>query len=69
MVIKIVLLFLKKGIDKIGTGTAHSLILPCLFINKFIINDTIQIRNTSEGSINFISYNVKNAVNDIINKI
>jgi len=56
----------QKGIDEIGTGTAHSLILPCSFINKFTINDTIQIRNTSEGSINLISNYVKNAVNGII---
>jgi hypothetical protein len=56
----------QKGIDEIGTGTAHSLVLPCSFINKFTINDTIKIRNISEGSIDFISNYVKNATNGII---
>lgn len=55
-----------KGIDEIGTGTAHSLVLPCSFINKFTINDIIQIRNVSDGSINFISNYVKDATNGII---
>jgi hypothetical protein len=48
-------LIAQKGIDEIGTGTAHSLTIPCSFINKFSINDTIQIRNTSDGSIQFVS--------------
>ena len=56
----------QKGIDEIGTGTAHSLVLPCSFINKFTINDTLKIRNISEGSIDFISNYVKNATNGII---
>ena len=56
----------QKGIDEIGTGTAHSLVLPCSFINKFTINDIIQIRNTSDGTINFISNYVPNATNGII---
>ena len=56
----------QKGIDEIGTGTAHSLVLPCSFINKFTINDTIRIRNTSEGSINFVSNYVENATNGIM---
>ena len=55
-----------KGIDEIGTGTAHSLVLPCSFVNKFNINDTIKVRNTSDGSINFISNYVENATNGII---
>jgi len=55
-----------KGIDEFGTGTAHSLTLPCSFINKFTINDTLQIRNTSNGDITFISNYVKNATNGII---
>jgi len=59
-------LIAQKGIDEIGTGTAHSLTIPCSFMNKFVINDTIQIRNTSEGSINFISNYVENATNGII---
>lgn len=56
----------QKGIDEIGTGTAHSLTLPCSFINKFTINDTLQIRNTSNGEITFISNYVKTATNGII---
>jgi len=56
----------QKGIDEIGTGTAHSLTLPCSFINKFTINDTLKIRNTSHGTITFISNYVKDAVNGII---
>ena len=56
----------QKGIDEFGTGTAHSLTLPCSFINKFTINDTIKIRNTSDGDITFISNYVKEAVNGII---
>jgi len=56
----------QKGIDEIGTGTAHSLTLPCSFINKFTINDTLKIRNTSNGTITFISNYVKNALNGII---
>jgi hypothetical protein len=55
-----------KGIDEFGTGTAHSLTLPCSFINKFTINDTLQIRNTSNGDVTFISNYVKNATNGII---
>ena len=56
----------QKGIDEIGTGTAHSLTLPCSFINKFTINDIIQIRNISNGTINFISNYIPNATNGII---
>jgi hypothetical protein len=56
----------QKGIDEFGTGTAHSLTLPCSFINKFTLNDTLKIRNTSNGDINFISNYVKNATNGII---
>ena len=56
----------QKGIDDIGTGTAHSLVIPCSFTNNFNINDTIQIRNVSDGSINFISNYVDNAINGII---
>jgi hypothetical protein len=55
-----------KGIDEIGTGTAHSLVLPCSFINKFTINDTIKVRNTSDGSIDFVSNYVENATNGIM---
>ena len=64
-------LIAQKGIDEVGTGTAHSLVIPCSFINKFTINDTIRIRNTSDGSISFISNYVENATNGIIsiNKI
>ena len=59
-------LIAQKGIDEIGTGTAHSLVLPCSFVNKFTINDTIRVRNTSDGSIDFISNYVENATNGII---
>jgi len=64
-------LIAQKGIDEVGTGTAHSLVIPCSFINKFTINDTIRIRNISDGSISFISNYVENATNGIIsiNKI
>jgi len=55
----------QKGIDEIGTGTAHSLVLPGSFINKYTINDTIKIRNISDGPINFISNYVKDATNGI----
>lgn len=56
----------QKGIDEIGTGTAHSLTLPCSFINKFTINDTLKIRNVSDGTITFVSNYVKDATNGII---
>jgi hypothetical protein len=56
----------QKGIDEFGTGTAHSLAIPCSFINKFTINDTIRIRNVSDGSVNFISNYIKKANNGII---
>ena len=54
-----------KGIDEIGTGTFHSMVLPCSFINKFTINDTIQVRNVSDGSITLISNYIKKATNGI----
>ena len=60
------LLIAQKGIDEMGTGTAHSLVIPCSFINTFNINDTLRIRNTSEGSIDFISNYVEGASNGII---
>lgn len=56
----------EKGIDEIGTGTAHSLVIPCSFTNNFNINDTIQIRNVSEGSVRFISNYVEGAINGLI---
>ena len=59
-------LIAQKGIDEMGTGTAHSLTLPCSFINKFTINDTLKIRNKSDGTITFVSNYVKDAVNGII---
>ncbi len=60
------LLIAQKGIDEIGTGTAHSLVIPCSFINTFNINDTLKIRNTSDGHIDFISNYVEGASNGII---
>lgn len=56
----------QKGIDSIGTSTAHSLVVPCSFSNIFNINDTIQILNTSSGPITFVSNFVNNALNGII---
>jgi hypothetical protein len=56
----------QKGIDEFGTGTAHSLVIPCSFINKFTINDTISIRNVSDGTVNFISNYIEKATNGII---
>jgi hypothetical protein len=60
------LLIAQKGIDEIGTGTAHSLVIPCSFIKRFNINDTLKIRNVSDGSIDFISNYVEDASNGII---
>lgn len=56
----------QKGIDDIGTGTAHSLVIPCSFINNFNINDTFRIRNVSSGEIVLISNYVPDAINAII---
>jgi len=56
----------QKGIDSIGTSTAHSLAIPCTFSNTFNINDTIQILNVSSGPITFVSNFVPNALNGII---
>ena len=56
----------QKGIDSIGTSTAHSLAIPCTFSNTFNINDTIQILNVSNGPITFVSNFVPNALNGII---
>lgn len=64
-------LLAQKGIDDIGTGTAHSLVLPCSFIENFDINDEIKIRNTSDGEIILISNYVEDSVNALcsINKL
>ena len=56
----------QKGIDSIGTSTAHSLVIPCTFSKMFNINDTIQILNASSGPITFVSNFVPNALNGII---
>lgn len=56
----------QKGIDEIGTGTAHSLTIPCSFINNFNINDTLSIRNVSEDSVTLISNYLPEATNAII---
>lgn len=56
----------QKGIDDIGTGTAHSLTIPCSFISKFDINDTLEIINKSGGTVVLISNYVSQAINAII---
>jgi hypothetical protein len=56
----------QKGIDEIGTGTAHSLVIPCSFINKFNINDTLKIINKSGGTVTLISNYTQDAINAII---
>ena len=58
----------QKGIDEFGTGTAHSLSLPCVFTTKFNINDTLCITNISNGTVNLITNysSLKNCVNAII---
>ena len=55
----------QKSVDEIKIGTAYSLVLPCSFINKFTINDIIQIRNISDGSIIFMSNYITNTINGI----
>jgi hypothetical protein len=50
----------QKGIDDFGTGTAHGLVLPCIFSNKFFPSDTLFIKNSSSGDIILVSdYNSK----------
>lgn len=56
----------QKGIDEIGTGTAHSLVIPCSFISEFNINDTLKIKNKSGDTVVLISNYVQNATNSII---
>lgn len=56
----------QKGIDEIGTQTAHSLVIPCSFINKFNIGDKIEIINRSGGQVTLISNYVQNSVNAIV---
>jgi hypothetical protein len=56
----------QKGIDEIGTQTAHSLVIPCSFTSKFSINDTLEIINKSGDVIYLISNYFKNSVNAII---
>jgi hypothetical protein len=56
----------QKGIDEIGTQTAHSLVVPCSFISKFNINDTLEIKNISGGTVYLISNYLNNSINAII---
>ncbi len=56
----------QKGIDKIGTSTFHSLVLPCSFIEKFYKHDTLQIRNISNGTVDLISNYVPEATNALL---
>ena len=55
-----------KGIDELGTGTAHSLSLPCVFTTKFNIGDELYITNISNGTVNLVSNYIKNCTNAII---
>jgi len=55
----------QKGIDEIGTQTAHSLVIPCSFIAKFNINDILEIKNKSDGTV----YLISNYSNDLTNGI
>jgi len=65
------ILISEKGIDKIGTTTAHSMVVPCSFSDNFNINDTLKIKNVSCGDISLISNYVPDATNALIsiNKI
>lgn len=56
----------QKGIDEIGTGTAHSLVVPCSFISEFNINDTLEITNISGDTVVLVSNYVQNATNALI---
>ena len=56
----------QKGIDEIGTQTAHSLVIPCSFISKFNINDTLEIRNKSGGTVSLIGNYLNNVINGVI---
>lgn len=56
----------QKGIDEIGTGTAHSLVIPCSFISEFNIDDILEIKNVSGDDVVLISNYVPNATNSII---
>ena len=56
----------QKGIDEMGTGTAHSLSLPCVFTTKFNIGDELYITNISDGTVKLISNYLKNCTNAII---
>ena len=58
-------LIAQKGIDEMGTQTAHSMVVPCSFTNEFDVNDTIQIRNMSDGTITLVSNYIKDAINGI----
>lgn len=56
----------QKGIDENGTQTAHSLVIPCSFISKFYINDTLEIKNISNGTVYLISNYLNNSTNAIL---
>ena len=55
-----------KGIDDVGTSTAHSMVLPCSFSNKFFTGDTISIKNISPGTINLMSNYSETSIGSII---
>jgi len=55
-----------KGIDEIGTQTAHSLSLPCVFSTQFSIGDKLYVTNISNGTVNLVSHYIENCTNAII---
>ena len=52
--------------DDEGTSTQHSLVVPFSVSDNFNINDTLKIKNISNGDINLISNYVPNATNALI---
>ena len=57
------ILITEKGMDDEGTSTQHSLVVPFSVSDNFNINDTLKIKNISNGDINLISNYVPNATN------
>ena len=59
----------QKGVNKFGTSTAHSLVIPCSFVSKFNINDILEIKNISGDTVYLISNyscNLTNATISIV---
>jgi hypothetical protein len=59
----------QKGIDDMGTGTAHSLAVPCTFIQQFSQNDTLRVRNISGGRISLTPTFVKNSIGAMLSMV